>query len=208
MRDYDNQIKVETPFGIRECWVWLRWYLATIFLGALYLPILCLRSLPYVLLKCPMFVTFWFCLGADFYLKEFFKELLANGYSVEIIKGCLTFTLVHNKGAAFGLLQGFSWLFILMAVVTGTFILLYLSIYHQEDRRICWALVMILSGAIGNMIDRVLYGYVIDYVLVYYGDWSWPVFNFADVAINIGVGLILIDMFLEFRNRKPEQEES
>jgi len=208
MNGYLNQKQVPVPFGAREAWAWGRWYGITILLGTLYLPILCLRSIPFLIRHCPMFLTFWFCLGADFFLKEFFKELLANGHNIKVIQGFLTFTLVHNKGAAFGLLQGFSWLFIGMALITGAFILLYLGIYHQEDRRICWALVMILSGALGNMIDRVLYGYVIDYVLIYYQDWSWPVFNFADVAINIGVGLILLDMLLEFWNRDQTQGEA
>ena len=56
-----------------------------------------------------------------------------------------------------------------------------------------WALV--LGGALGNLIDRILYGYVIDFLDVYYGEWHWPAFNVADSAITVGVGMLLLDSF-------------
>jgi signal peptidase II len=207
MKVYERQEKIEVPFGLREGWIWGRWYLFSILVGLVHLPFLCLRSAPYVLKNCPMFIVFWVCLGADYWLKGTFSNLLANNRSIELIPGFATLTLVHNEGAAFGLLEGFGSLFILMALVTGAFILFYLAIYHREDRRICWSLVLILAGALGNMIDRVMYGYVIDYVLLYYRDFRWPVFNFADIVINLGVALILLDMLIELRTGEDSERE-
>ncbi len=196
------------PFEAREVWIWARWFLVSVGACLLYLPVLTLVSIPKILRYSPMFLTFWFCLLADLGLKIYYSEVLANGRTVEVISGFMSLVLVHNKGAAFGLLQGFSWLFVAMALLTGAFILLYLSLYREEEPMVSWALVLILSGAIGNMIDRVRWGYVTDYILLYYQDFRWPVFNFADVAINIGVGLIILDMLLDLSPLRRKKEDS
>ena len=186
------------PFGPKEFLVWVQWYFLAILAGIAYMPVLLLTSPFKVLRFNHMFVIFWATLGIDFYLKRLFSDLLANGKSIPVIDGFLTFTLVHNKGAAFGLFAGWTWLFVSMAVLTGIFILIYLALYRLEDKLICWALVLILSGAIGNMIDRIQFNYVVDYILVYYRDYRWPVFNFADIIINTGVGIIIFDTIRDF----------
>lgn len=104
--------------------------------------------------------------------------------------------LAHNKGAAFSFLaaQG-GWqryLFTGIAVAATIFIL-YLLKKHAGQRLFCWALALILGGAIGNLIDRVLYGYVIDFLDFYIGKWHWPAFNVADMAIVGGAGLFILD---------------
>ncbi len=118
------------------------------------------------------------------------------------------FSIVHaqNRGAAFSLLNdasdqvravvliGFSGLITL--VVAG---MLAMS-FRKEDRQSDWvraALALVLSGALGNMLDRVLRGYVTDFLLVYIGDYSWPVFNVADSAICVGAALLLLDIWRE-----------
>ena len=205
MKCLNNKTRIDVKFGVKEYFIWFQWYLVAFLMGILYMPFAIVTNPLKVLRKNHMFVTFWFTLILDFTLKKYYSQVLANGKSISVIEGFLSFTLVHNPGAAFGLLKGKVFLFVVIAIITGVIILVYLSIYRQEDPLVSWGLVLILSGAIGNMIDRVQYNYVIDYVLIYYGDWSWPVFNFADVIINIGVGLIILDLLRDFKHRKIEE---
>jgi signal peptidase II len=118
------------------------------------------------------------------------------------VTGFFNLVHVHNPGAAFSLFadqpgwqRGF---FIGVAAVASTVIVYLLARTHPQSRRETWfcvALALILGGAIGNVIDRVLYGYVIDFLDVYAGTWHWPAFNVADSAITIGAGLLIWDSF-------------
>lgn len=104
--------------------------------------------------------------------------------------------LAYNKGAAFSFLAAEGgwqrYLFTGIAVAAAIFII-YLLKRHAGQRLFCWALAMILGGAIGNLIDRVLYGHVIDFLDFYVGKWHWPAFNVADMAIVGGAGLFILD---------------
>lgn len=194
MKCLRDKRKIDVKFGFREYLIWFQWYLVALLIGIFYLPLAVLSNPWKVLTKNHMFVAFWATLILDFLLKQYFSTTLADGHTISVIEGFFSLTLVHNPGAAFGLLKGWTWLFVLIALLTGVFILMYLAINREEDLRVSWGLVLILSGAIGNLIDRIQYNHVIDYILIYYKEWSWPVFNFADIIINIGVALILIDV--------------
>ncbi len=204
MKCLHNKTRIDVKFGVKEYFIWFQWYLVAFLMGIFYMPFAIITNPLKVLRKNHMFVTFWFTLILDFVLKQYYSQALANGKSISVIDGFLSLTLVHNPGAAFGLLKGKVLLFVLIALITGVVILVYLAIYRQEDLLVSWGLVLILSGAVGNMIDRVQYNYVIDYVLIYYQDWSWPVFNFADVIINVGVGFIILDLLRDLSRRKLE----
>jgi signal peptidase II len=108
-------------------------------------------------------------------------------------------TYMRNQGAAFSFLSGAGgwqrWFFIGLAIVASVFIFIWLRKLDPSRRReaVAWALV--LGGALGNLIDRILYGYVIDFLDVYVGDWHWPAFNVADSAITLVVALLLLDSF-------------
>ena len=108
-------------------------------------------------------------------------------------------TYVHNTGAAFSFLSDAGgwqrWLFAGLAVVMSSIIGLWLARLKQHETLMAVALALVLGGAIGNLIDRVAYGYVIDFLDVYYQDWHWPAFNIADSAICIGVALMLLESF-------------
>jgi signal peptidase II len=112
---------------------------------------------------------------------------------------------LHNTGAAFSFLAGASgwqnWLFTGVAVVVSGVIFWWLMKLPAGGRRVLsLGLALVLGGAIGNLIDRVQYGYVVDFILFYYHEWSYPAFNIADSAITCGVALILFDgVFLERR---------
>ncbi|MBS3965088.1 MAG: signal peptidase II [Methylomonas sp.] len=120
-------------------------------------------------------------------------------YESQAIMPHVNLTYVHNTGAAFSLLADAGgwqrWLFAGLAVVMSTVITVWLARLKPHETLMAVALSLILGGAIGNLIDRVAYGYVIDFIDVYYGTWHWPAFNIADSAICIGVGLMLLDGF-------------
>lgn len=105
----------------------------------------------------------------------------------------------HNYGAAFGFLNDAGgWqtvFFALIAVGVSAVLLVWLKRIAGVERQLSIALSLILAGAIGNLIDRLQYDYVIDFILVYYRDWFFPAFNVADAAITVGAILLLMDSF-------------
>lgn len=128
-------------------------------------------------------------------------------------------TLMYNRGAAFSFLgdQGGwqRWFFILLALVVSVVLILWVRRLQVMERWLAIGLSLIIGGAIGNVIDRILYGQVIDFLDFYYMSESclpgfaqvgaachWPAFNVADSAISVGVAIILLDAFLG--SRKPE----
>ncbi len=108
-------------------------------------------------------------------------------------------TYVHNTGAAFSFLSeagGWQrWFFAGLAILISAVIAVWLARLKQHETLLAMALSLVLGGAIGNLIDRLAYGYVIDFLDVYYGTWHWPAFNVADSAITLGVILMLAESF-------------
>lgn len=120
-------------------------------------------------------------------------------YSSIAVLPSLSLTYVHNTGAAFSFLSqagGWQrWLFSGLAIAVCIGITLWLSRLKRHETMLAVALVLVLGGAAGNLIDRIAYGYVIDFIDVYYGDWHWPAFNVADSAITVGVILLIAESF-------------
>lgn len=120
------------------------------------------------------------------------------------------FTLVYNTGAAFSFLadgQGWQrWLFTGIALV-ATVVIVRLLWKHPRQTLLCAALACILGGALGNAIDRVLYGHVVDFLLFYWHDWYFPAFNIADVAITMGAILLLLDEILRWRHERRQRAQ-
>ncbi len=108
-------------------------------------------------------------------------------------------TYVHNTGAAFSFLSeagGWQrWFFAGLALGISIIIAVWLSRLQKHETLLAIALSLVLGGAVGNLIDRLAYGYVIDFLDVYYGTWHWPAFNIADSAITLGVALMLLESF-------------
>lgn len=106
-------------------------------------------------------------------------------------------TLMHNTGAAFSFLSqagGWQrWFFALVAIAVSSILILWLKRLNASQRWLAVALALVLGGALGNVFDRVYYGYVIDFIDVYYGRWHWPAFNVADSAIFVGAVMLIID---------------
>ena len=104
--------------------------------------------------------------------------------------------LAYNKGAAFSFLaceSGWQRYFFTGLSLVASLFLIYLLKKHPTQKLFCWAVALILGGAVGNLIDRVMYGHVIDFLDFYVRNWHWPAFNVADSAITIGAGLFIMD---------------
>src|SRR5690606_27818249 len=119
----------------------------------------------------------------------------------------LSIMRLHNEGAAFSILSDASgwqrWFFTLLAVAVSIGILIWLRRLPARGHGLLAAgLAFVLGGALGNVIDRVLWGHVIDFIRVHYAGWSFPAFNVADSAITVGAALIILDNLLEWRREK------
>jgi len=120
------------------------------------------------------------------------------------VTGFFNLVRVHNTGAAFSMLAdaaGWQRLFFIAVAVVASAVILRLLRKPCPERRFCMALALILGGAIGNLIDRVLHGYVIDFLDFHFAGWHWPAFNLADSAITLGAMLLIVDSL--FPARRP-----
>jgi signal peptidase II len=112
-----------------------------------------------------------------------------------VIPGVLNWTLAFNTGAAFSFLHNQAgwqrWLFSLLAVIVSGALIRWLSRLPRADWRNALPIALVIGGALGNLIDRLRFGRVTDFIEVYWRDWSFPAFNIADSAITIGAVLLL-----------------
>jgi signal peptidase II len=115
----------------------------------------------------------------------------------------LNLMLAHNPGAAFSFLADAGgwqrWFFIGIALVVSGILAEWLRRLPHHEKGVAISLALVLGGAIGNVIDRITHGYVVDFIDFHYAGWHWPAFNVADAAITIGVVILLVDSFLPVR---------
>lgn len=158
----------------------------------------------------------WFLLAGlvvllDQYTKGLASSELAYARPVEIFSW-FNLTLQHNTGAAFSFLSDAGgwqrWFFTVIAAVISIGLVVWLSLAERGQWLLGLSLALILGGAIGNLWDRVLLGYVVDFISVHYGGWYFPAFNIADSAITLGAGCMLLDSFLATRRSHPDGSES
>lgn len=148
----------------------------------------------------------WLCLSTIVtFFDQLSKVFILNYYGYaqfQRITNFLNLILIYNPGAAFGFLSNAGgwqrWLFTISGLIAIFFIflVLYKNLTHYVY---CFALSLILGGAVGNIIDRIFYGYVIDFIDFHWMRFHWPTFNLADGAISIGVLLLFID---DFRSKR------
>ncbi len=109
------------------------------------------------------------------------------------------FTLLHNTGAAFSFLSDAGgwqrWFFGVVAAAVSVVLVVWIARLPRSKMWEACALALILGGAVGNLYDRVMLGYVVDFIVVHYQRYAWPAFNIADSAICIGAAMLIIDMF-------------
>ncbi len=150
----------------------------------------------------------WIGLGALVIVLDQISKLgisshFAYGESMNVT-GFFNLVLAHNKGAAFSMLNDADgwqrWMFSIIAVVASVWIT-WLLRRHPQQKLFCFALALILGGALGNLVDRISYGYVVDFLDFHWNNHHFPAFNIADSAITCGAALLLLDSFVN----KPEK---
>ncbi len=121
----------------------------------------------------------------------------------------LDFILTYNTGAAFSFLSDSSgwqrWLFVGLALAVSTVLVLWLRRLHAGQRLLGGGLALIVGGALGNMIDRLWHGQVVDFVLVHWRQHYFPAFNVADSAITVGAALLLLDALIDSRRTQGDR---
>ncbi len=122
-------------------------------------------------------------------------------YGYHPLTGWLGFTLLHNTGAAFSFLSGGEgwqrWVFIAVAIIMMFTLLGWMKTSKSHEILKPVLTMLIFGGAAGNLIDRIMHGYVVDFILFHYKTWYFPVFNLADTAITVGAILFIARMILE-----------
>src|SRR5690606_2714681 len=129
---------------------------------------------------------------------------------IEVIPGFLNFAYATNTGVAFSMLNDHGdagrWGLSAVAMIAGTLVLYFFWRTPRSDDRILGALALLLAGIVGNVTDRLRLGFVIDFIDVQFGNWHYPTFNVADMAIVIGAVLLMLDMILTKRSDKQDAE--
>ncbi|WP_428622861.1 signal peptidase II [Sedimenticola sp.] len=135
-------------------------------------------------------------------LDQISKQLIESSllvYETVSILPYFNLTLAYNEGAAFSFLSDQAgwqrWFFALVAAVVVLVLVIWLSRLKRE-RLLAISLSLVIGGAVGNLLDRLLFGYVIDFLDFFYGSHHWPAFNVADIAISLGVALLFLDAFV------------
>ena len=133
---------------------------------------------------------------------------LRLGNDLNAIPGFLNFAYAENPGVAFSMLDDHGsagrWGLSVVALIAATLVIYFFWRTPRSDDRIMGALALLLAGIIGNVVDRLRLGFVVDFIDVQFGSWHYPTFNIADMAIVAGAGLLIIDMFLSKRSQKTE----
>jgi signal peptidase II len=159
-------------------------------------------------------LTRWLVLVAcllivDQLTKLWFDSSLRYGERLQVLP-FFDFTLLYNPGAAFSFLADQAgwqrWFFTILGLGAAVF-MLWMMHNNRRHKRLLLALALILSGALGNVIDRVAYGHVIDFLLFYWRSWYYPAFNVADSCITLGAILLILDEILRLRGRNARATE-
>lgn len=135
--------------------------------------------------------------------KLYFDGSLRYGQRIAVLP-FFDFTLLYNPGAAFSFLaqaDGWQrWFFTVLGLCASAFIVVMMH-KSRSNKRLMFALTLILGGALGNVIDRIAYGHVVDFLLFYWKDWYYPAFNIADTCITLGAILLILDELLRLRGQ-------
>ena len=151
----------------------------------------------------------WLGLALIVFIADQFTKVLILGYyqlgDSTYVTSFFNVVRAHNTGAAFSFLAGASgwqrWFFTAIGVAATVFIIWMLR-SHAGQRLFSFALACILGGAVGNVVDRLLHGYVVDFLQFHYGGWYFPAFNVADSAITVGAVCLILDELLRVRRSK------
>ena len=149
----------------------------------------------------------------DQWTKWLVEAHLATHASIEVIQGFLNLTHVRNTGVAFGFFATHgntsgTFVLTLLGIAALSFVGYYFRIVPRSDRSLLIALSLVIGGAVGNLVDRVMQGAVTDFIDFYYGTYHWHTFNVADTAISIGIGLMILGTFRSHPSESTTSGES
>lgn len=141
--------------------------------------------------------------------KSWAQARLRGHDSIQIISGFLNFTYAQNTGVAFSMLDSHGdsgrWGLSAVAVIAAALVLYFFWKTPKTDDRVLGSLVLLLAGIAGNVTDRTRMGFVIDFIDVQFGDWHYPTFNIADMAICIGAGLMILDILMSKKTKQGDR---
>jgi signal peptidase II len=144
----------------------------------------------------------------DYITKKIVENTMEIGEKIEVLGNFFLLTSIRNRGAAFGILQEQRLFFLVITIIVVAGIIFYLHYSYRKGSRIMLAaLGMILGGAVGNFLDRALYGEVVDFLQFNFGSYTFPIFNLADSGICIGVGMVILDSLLSQKREKNNDGE-
>ena len=150
-------------------------------------------------LQLPLFLIVAFLIPLlDQLTKWLIVARLSLHESIPVVDGLLWFTRIHNSGIAFGLFPGLPRLFTVVTVFSMLVVLYFYLTVQPRTRLLALGCALILGGAVGNLIDRIQYGYVVDFINFGF----WPAFNIADSSVSVGVALLLVNFFFENKEIK------
>ena len=154
-------------------------------------------------------LTFLVIMIGDQLSKLLVSSAMILGQSQTIIENFFYYTYSHNQGGAWGILSGHVALFILIGIAAFAAMIYYFMKTSQDQKLMRYGIVLLFSGALGNFIDRVVLGYVRDFINFIILGYDFPVFNIADIAIVLGVCLIIVEIIFEehiYGNKKVKSE--
>ncbi|KAA0548008.1 lipoprotein signal peptidase [Bacillus sp. BGMRC 2118] len=141
----------------------------------------------------------------DQFTKWLVVKYMEYGESITIVENFLYLTSHRNRGAAWGILQGQMWFFYIITMIVVVGIIVFIKRLKKQEKLMGWSLGLMLGGAIGNFIDRLFRKEVVDFINTYIFSYDFPIFNVADSALVIGVGLFFIHTILEGKQEKEKQ---
>lgn len=151
-------------------------------------------------------ITFIIVLGGDLVTKLVVNESMQLGQSYQVIKNFFYFTYIHNTGAAWGMLSGHFFMFYAISIIAGIMLIYYFIKSDKSQVLLRFGIVLIFSGTLGNLYDRVVFHYVRDFLDFFVFGYDFPIFNIADMGVVIGVLLIILDLGIgEYKQWKYNQ---
>ncbi|MCF6283374.1 MAG: signal peptidase II [Candidatus Polarisedimenticolaceae bacterium] len=147
---------------------------------------------------------------ADQISKKFAVDIIPLHHSIEVLP-FFNWTLMYNEGAAFSFLSdqgGWQrWFFIILSSIITIVLTIWMVRLQRDERSIAISLSLIIGGAIGNLIDRIQLGHVVDFIHLHYQQHFWPAFNVADSAITVGVTIMIVDSLFFAQKREDQRDD-
>ena len=191
---------------MKKALTWLSTLIKTTFYTITVYPLFVLKNIGYHL-RSPSVLLY----AAVFFILDRITKLMivnnSHNLPVSVIDKFFTITFVKNPGVAFGWFPDWKLPPILMALVMIIIITYYSLKLPEEERITRWSIALLVGGAVGNLYDRVTYGFVVDFFLFHFGAFDFPVFNIADIIIDLGVFMLFIDIFFLSNDNEEEEEE-